>query len=201
MTLAAPVRPVENSRRCRGGARRIVVLADSIDESDDKKHRVDTKSYHCHPDESSKHVADVRVLAAVEAVAAQQCVVPERDSIGRDRLAPPSGCTCRDRDRPARLRRTLHRGADTGAYLVAYSWVWDNVVEVHSYAAGQPALDCPDLDPTNFVEVARSWAGCVWEFAVLEHERSAWARHVLSPEVPDLGAYLFDTVPNGLVGL
>ena len=94
----------------------------------------------------------------------------------------------------------LHRGSDTGAYLVAYSWVWDNVVEVHSYAAGQPALDCPDLDPTNFVEVSRSWAGCVWELAVLEHERSAWVRHVLSPEVADLGGYLFDTIPNGPIG-
>jgi hypothetical protein len=41
----------------------------------------------------------------------------------------------------------------------------------------------------------------VWELAVLEHERSAWVRHVLSPEVADLGAYLFDTVSNGLIGL
>jgi hypothetical protein len=95
----------------------------------------------------------------------------------------------------------VHRGSDTGAYIVAYSWVWDNVVEVHSYAAGQPALDCPDLDPTNFVEVNRSWAGCVWELAVLEHERSAWARHILSPDAPDLVGYLADTAPDGLIGL
>jgi hypothetical protein len=95
----------------------------------------------------------------------------------------------------------VHRGSDTGAYLVAYSWVWDNVVEVHSYAAGQPAMDCPDLDPTNFVEVSRSWAGCVWELAVLEHERSAWARHILSPESPDLVGYLADTATDGLIGL
>jgi hypothetical protein len=94
----------------------------------------------------------------------------------------------------------LHRGSDTGAYIVAYSWVWDNVVEVHSCAAGQPALDCPDLDPTNFVEVERSWAGCVWELGVLEHERSAWVRHMLSPDKPDLGGYLYDTVANGLIG-
>ena len=94
----------------------------------------------------------------------------------------------------------LHRGSDTGAYIVAYSWVWDNVVEVHSCAAGQPALDCPDLDPTNFVEVERSWAGCVWELGVLEHERSAWVRHMLSPDKPDLGGYLYDTVANGPIG-
>ena len=95
----------------------------------------------------------------------------------------------------------VHRGSDAGAYLVAYSWVWDNVVEVHSYAAGQPALDCPDLDPTNFVEVTRSWAGCVWELAVLEHERSAWARHILSPDVADLAGYLGDTHAEGPIGL
>ena len=91
----------------------------------------------------------------------------------------------------------LHRGADTGAYMLAYSWVWDNVIEVHSYAAAQPALDCPDLDPTNFVEVARPWVGCVWELAVLEHERSAWVRHILSAEAPDLAGYLGDTVTDG----
>ncbi len=92
----------------------------------------------------------------------------------------------------------LHRGADTGAYMLAYSWVWDNVIEVHSYAAGQPVLDCPDLDPTNFVEVTKPWSGCVWELAVLEHERSAWVRHVLSPDVPDLAGYLSDMAADGL---
>jgi hypothetical protein len=95
----------------------------------------------------------------------------------------------------------LHRGSDTGAYIVAYSWVWDNVVEVRSYAAGQPVLGCPDTDPTNFVEVNKPWAGCVWELAVMEHERSAWARHVLLPDEPDLGGYLYDTVSNGPIGL
>jgi hypothetical protein len=101
---------------------------------------------------------------------------------------------------PAAGWLVLHRGSDTGAYMVAYSWVWDNVVEVQSYAAGQPALDCPDLDPTNFVEVARSWAGCVWELAVLEHERSAWVKHVLSPDVPDLDGYLSDSAAEGRFG-
>ena len=28
----------------------------------------------------------------------------------------------------------LHRGADTGAYLLAYTWAWDNVVDVRTAA-------------------------------------------------------------------
>lgn len=94
----------------------------------------------------------------------------------------------------------LHRGGDSGAYMLAYSWVWDNVVELHSYAAGQPVLGCPDTDPTNFVEVTNPWVGCVWELAVLEHERSAWVRHMLSPDTADLAGYLADTAADGPVG-
>jgi hypothetical protein len=34
---------------------------------------------------------------------------------------------------------------------------------------------------------------CVWELAVLDHERRAWVRHVLArPHGPDAGAYLRD---------
>jgi hypothetical protein len=94
----------------------------------------------------------------------------------------------------------LHRGADDGAYMLAYTWVWDNVVEMHSFAAGQPLIGCPDTDPTNFVELVKPWVGCVWELAVLEHERSAWARHVLSPTSPDLAGYLADTHADGPIG-
>ncbi|MFF8837142.1 hypothetical protein [Streptomyces sp. NPDC015130] len=91
----------------------------------------------------------------------------------------------------------LHRGGDTGAYLNAYSWVWDNVLHFGGAAAGQPALDCPDDDPTRFVRVDRSWIGCVWELAPLEHERRAWVRHMLTPDAPDLSGYLADALRSG----
>lgn len=94
----------------------------------------------------------------------------------------------------------LHRGGDTGAYLLAYTWVWDNALEVRVAAAGQPALDCPDEDPTHFVEVRRPAVGCVWELAVLEHERAAWVHHMLAPDRPNLAGYLFDTRAEGPVG-
>lgn len=94
----------------------------------------------------------------------------------------------------------LHRGGDTGAYLNVYSWVWDNVIEFHAMAAGQAAVGCPDDDPSNFVPLTKPWIGCVWELAVLEHERSAWVRHMLAPERPDVAAYLGDAMAEGPVG-
>lgn len=94
----------------------------------------------------------------------------------------------------------LHRGGDTGAYLLVYTWVWDNVVEVHTATAGQPAIGCPDEDPSHFVPETRRWAGCVWELPALEHERAAWVRHMLVPDAPDLDGYLADTRLEGTVG-
>ncbi|MGW3898777.1 hypothetical protein ACWD6L_26665 [Micromonospora profundi] len=94
----------------------------------------------------------------------------------------------------------LHRGADTGAYLLAYTWVWDNALEIRVAVAGQPALECPDLDPAHFVALRRPAVGCVWELAVLEHERAAWVRHMLAPASPDLTGYLNDTRAEGPVG-
>ncbi|MEH0985824.1 hypothetical protein [Micromonospora sp. CPCC 205556] len=94
----------------------------------------------------------------------------------------------------------LHRGADTGAYLLAYTWFWDNVVRCRIAVAGQPALDCPDDDPTHFVPLDRLEVGCVWELGVLEHERVAWVRHVLAPDRPDLAGYLADSRAEGPVG-
>lgn len=93
----------------------------------------------------------------------------------------------------------LHRGRDA-AYINAYSWVWDNVLHCATAAAGVPFLDCPDTDPTHFVELKRAWIGCVWEIPPIGHERSAWVRHMLVPDAPDLDAYLADTLPPGRTG-
>lgn len=91
----------------------------------------------------------------------------------------------------------LHRGAATGAYLLAYSWVWDNVIECRTAAAGIPDLGCEDTNPEHFIDFVRPWIGCVWELAPLGHERAAWIRHVLAPEHPDLDGYLADLLPDG----
>ena len=94
----------------------------------------------------------------------------------------------------------LHEGADGAAYLNVYSWVWHNVVEVHAAAAAQPALGCPDDDPTHFVPIERSLVGCIWELPPFGHERSAWVRHVFGSDAPDLDAYLADVLPDGPAG-
>lgn len=91
----------------------------------------------------------------------------------------------------------LHKGAGIAAYMIAYSWIWDNVVECRAAAAGMPELGCDDEDPENFKILDRPWAGCVWELAPFGHERSAWVRHVLQPETPDLPGYLADVFPEG----
>lgn len=94
----------------------------------------------------------------------------------------------------------LHRGADSGAYLNVYSWVWDNALRFAGAAAGQPVLGCPDTDPTRFVRLDGTLIGCVWELAPLLHERDAWVRHLLAPADPDLAGYLADSAPAGTTG-
>ncbi|MBV9449562.1 MAG: hypothetical protein JO345_27075 [Streptosporangiaceae bacterium] len=94
----------------------------------------------------------------------------------------------------------LHRGGDGAAYLNAYTWVWDNVLHMRAAAAAQPVLGCPDDDPTHFLVVDRPWIGCVWELPPIQHERDAWVRHMLVPDVADLDGYLADAIPDGWTG-
>ncbi len=91
----------------------------------------------------------------------------------------------------------LHKGGDSGAYLNAYSWAWDNALYFAGATAGQPVLGCPDEDPANFVRLESRLIGCVWELPPLLHERDAWVRHMLAPQVPDLDAYVADSLPEG----
>jgi hypothetical protein len=92
----------------------------------------------------------------------------------------------------------FHRGGDGAAYLVVYSWVWDNVLHARSAAAAQPVLGCPDDDPTHFMVLDRPWAGCTYELPPLLHERDAWVRHMLVPDQPDLDGYLADSMADGI---
>jgi hypothetical protein len=110
------------------------------------------------------------------------------------RLMPPP-----DETPPASFS-VLHRSA-MGAYLLVYSWTFADVLDCRTTVAGVPALDCPDEDPTHFIVSTRHWIGCVWELAPLEHERSAWVRHILQPDRPDLAGYLADQhAPGGIGG-
>lgn len=105
-----------------------------------------------------------------------------------------------DESTPPVTVMVLHRGA-AGTYLNAYSWVWDNVLHCRTAASGdQPFLGSYGDDPTDFTELTKPLIGCVWELPPVEHERSAWVRHVLEPRTPDLDSYLADRLEDGLVG-
>ena len=107
----------------------------------------------------------------------------------------------RDETPPATFIVVHRSRGDNAAYLNAYSWVWDNVLHLRAAAAAQPALGCPDADPTHFMVIEdRPWIGCVWELPPIAHERDAWVRHMLLPDKPDLDAYLADFMPDGLTG-
>jgi hypothetical protein len=93
----------------------------------------------------------------------------------------------------------LHEGKGA-MYLCVYSWVWGNAVHTQGASAGEPYLGCSDKDLTNFVIASEPLVGCVWELPTMAHERTAWVRHMLSPEAPDLDGYLADTLPDGPIG-
>jgi hypothetical protein len=93
----------------------------------------------------------------------------------------------------------LFKASGAPAYLIAYSWTWANVVECRAAAAGLHELGCADENPEHFTILDRRWIGCVWELAPLGHERSAWVRHVLARDTPDLAGYLADVMPEGSV--
>lgn len=104
-----------------------------------------------------------------------------------------------DEETPPAGWAVLFKASGIPAYLIAYSWTWVNVVECRAAAAGLPELGCEDENPAHFTLLGRRWIGCVWELAPLGHERSAWIRHVLARETPNLAGYLADVMSAGSV--
>jgi hypothetical protein len=108
-------------------------------------------------------------------------------------LAPADGT-------PPAAFAIVHRAADS-VYLMAYTWVWDNVVHCRSASAGSEFLGSVPGRLTEFYDLRNpAWMGCVWELPVVAHERGAWVRHMLMPDQPDLDAYLGDVLTAGRVG-
>ncbi len=110
-----------------------------------------------------------------------------------DMLAP------RDETPPAAFTVLFRSGA--GLHLNVYSWYWDNVIHGKFATGGVPFLGSPDEDPGHLAPVIPPVLGCVYELGVLVHERSAWIRHMLMNEKPDMDAYLADVLPTGPAGL
>jgi hypothetical protein len=82
----------------------------------------------------------------------------------------------------------VHRGADATFALLDW-WVGTNMLRHQVWAA-------PNDHATALVSIADTHiAMCVWELAVIQHERAAWLRHVLTPDAAgNLDAYFADTI-------
>jgi hypothetical protein len=80
----------------------------------------------------------------------------------------------------------VHRGRDALFAVLAW-WVGVNMLRQHTWVA---PLDAP---PEFESLAATGLTTCVWELAVLQHERAAWLRHVFTAtSARDLDAYLDD---------
>ncbi len=83
----------------------------------------------------------------------------------------------------------IHRGT-LGAWLLIHWWAHEDI------CCGRLALAATGT--THFESMDdRPLLACVWEQVVMQHERDAWVRHMLSA-TPDAPGYLKDTLPHGL---
>ena len=82
----------------------------------------------------------------------------------------------------------VHVGREATFALFDY-WVGENMLRHHVWAASHSA-------PTQFETLKGSdMSMCVWEMAVLQHERAAWLRHVLTADGrADPAGYLADVL-------
>ena len=82
-----------------------------------------------------------------------------------------------------------HQGRDGGGFASVNWWGNENELFHRQYEA--PADSVSDLRP---VEETGGSAGCVWDLAVIEHERRAWVECVLANDGgTDLDAYMART--------
>lgn len=86
----------------------------------------------------------------------------------------------------------VHTGREA-AFVLIDCWVGENMLRHHVWAA-------PLGRPDQFESLAPcDVTMCVWELAVIQHERAAWLRHMLTPGgASDPAAYLADVL-NGEV--
>lgn len=81
----------------------------------------------------------------------------------------------------------LHAGTEANWLLVDW-WCEGGIVCQRLYAAPAGTLE--------FSAAAPGLLACVWELVVIQHERNAWVRHMLT-EQADRAAWLADQLPDG----
>ena len=83
----------------------------------------------------------------------------------------------------------LHEGKE-GCFAILCWWIDENMLQLFVYLASY------NNQPEFVLYSDKGMVTCVWEMAVLWHERNAWVAHVLSKaNEPDITAYL-STVLN-----
>lgn len=79
-----------------------------------------------------------------------------------------------------------HEGANGGGYCSVNWWAREN--ELYHYQYESDANDIAALKP---IEETGGSPFCVWDIAVIAHERDAWTKYVLANDAgPDVDAYL-----------
>jgi hypothetical protein len=82
----------------------------------------------------------------------------------------------------------IHTGTDA-VYLLLDVWVGEVMLRQHVWVA--PPHNPVEFEPFGSAAIAC----CVWEMAVLLHERSAWLRHMLQrASGPNMDGYLSDVL-------
>jgi hypothetical protein len=77
----------------------------------------------------------------------------------------------------------VHRGTNAYWYVVGW-WAYSCLLSIAAYSARIS-------DPSDIARCPTRQAGCVWELAVIDHERRAWTESVMrAGKGPDLDAYL-----------
>lgn len=79
----------------------------------------------------------------------------------------------------------IHQGRE-GVFAILNWWIDENMMQHYVYLK--------EPDQTDFYPFSdKGIVTCVWEMAVLWHERNAWVKHVLMKnENPDFEAYVLD---------
>ena len=77
----------------------------------------------------------------------------------------------------------IHEGRE-GCFVVFYWWLGENMI--------QNVVYFKEYDAVNFQCISKNGLMmCVWEMEILQHDRSAWIKHILlKNENPDFNAYL-----------
>jgi hypothetical protein len=85
----------------------------------------------------------------------------------------------------------LHEGRE-GCFAIINWWVDENMLQNFVYLLTNDSEEYKLFSDTGIIT-------CVWEMAVLWHERNAWVKHVLQKnENPDYHGYLHDQLNQDL---